>query len=383
MSGQSVRATIRGAWMPEVLFPVSPGSSRFEQELVPHNRWHPEIPAAASVRPGATFRMECLDWTDEQVHDTDDASDVADMDLSIVHVLSGPIHVVGAEPGDLLVVDILDLGPFPDHSWGFTGIFDRSNGGGFLTEEFPTRQRQSGISKGSGAPPGTSPTSGFRVWLTPASSDVPRLRTCWTAGTGGRLSWWLGTQTGCRRSPSSLRPAMPFSDRWPPRGDRAGRQPLGRRPALLPGRWGDLVLWCHRDGRVNRPPCRRDQGWDGDLFGHRQPDVRDWPGRAEVFTLPGVRRDLGRPGRNPAVPRRPCGLPQRLPQRGSLPGRPWLQRIPGLPVAFSSSLRGQAVWDRRHPQPLLHPGPAHGDLFALDHPNARVAASQWTQSCNC
>lgn len=123
--------------MPEVLFPVSPDKTRFDQQLLPHNRWHPEIPAVASVKPGSTFRMECLDWTDGQIGNTDEASDVADIDLSIVHVLSGPIHVQGAEPGDLLVVDILDLGPFPDHSWGFTGIFERSNGGGFLTEEFP------------------------------------------------------------------------------------------------------------------------------------------------------------------------------------------------------------------------------------------------------
>ncbi|MGH9129747.1 MAG: formamidase [Acidimicrobiales bacterium] len=123
--------------MPEVIFPVDPEKSRFDQALYPHNRWHPEIPAVASVRPGATFRVECLDWTDGQVEDDDDASDVADIDLSVVHVLSGPIRVEGAEPGDLLVVDILDLGPFPGHSWGFTGIFARSNGGGFLTEEFP------------------------------------------------------------------------------------------------------------------------------------------------------------------------------------------------------------------------------------------------------
>lgn len=123
--------------MPEVLFPACPGKSRFDQQLLPHNRWHPEIPAAASVRPGTVFRMECLEWTDGQISSDDDPTDVAEIDLSIVHVLSGPIHVQGAEPGDLLVVDILDVGPFPDHSWGYTGIFARSNGGGFLTEEFP------------------------------------------------------------------------------------------------------------------------------------------------------------------------------------------------------------------------------------------------------
>lgn len=43
-----------------------------------------------------------------------------------------------AMPGDLLVVEILNLGPLPGDEWGFTGIFDRENGGGFLTDHFPS-----------------------------------------------------------------------------------------------------------------------------------------------------------------------------------------------------------------------------------------------------
>jgi len=43
----------------------------------------------------------------------------------------------GAEPGGILVVDLLDLGPFTEHEWGYTGIFDKGNGEGFLTDHFP------------------------------------------------------------------------------------------------------------------------------------------------------------------------------------------------------------------------------------------------------
>ena len=51
----------------------------------------------------------------------------------------------GAQPGDLLIVDILDVGPIPQEDsgplagqgWGYTGIFSRNNGGGFLTDRFP------------------------------------------------------------------------------------------------------------------------------------------------------------------------------------------------------------------------------------------------------
>jgi formamidase len=54
-----------------------------------------------------------------------------------VHVLSGPIWVNGAEPGDILVVDLLDIGALQGDEWGFTGIFDKKNGGGFLTDHYP------------------------------------------------------------------------------------------------------------------------------------------------------------------------------------------------------------------------------------------------------
>src|SRR5208282_3931892 len=61
--------------------------------------------------------------------------------LSIVHFLSGPIGVHGAEPGDLLVVDILDIGILPESPWGFNGFFSKKNGGGFLTDHFPLAQK--------------------------------------------------------------------------------------------------------------------------------------------------------------------------------------------------------------------------------------------------
>ncbi|HKH09869.1 MAG TPA: formamidase [Rubrobacter sp.] len=132
--------------MPENVFPIDQGKSMFDQEVPGHNRWHPEIPPAATVRPGTDFRMDCREWTDGQILNTDDANDIRDVDLSKNHVLSGPVAVEGAEPGDILVVDILDLGPHlpgtaPDGlagaGWGYTGIFAKENGGGFLTDYFP------------------------------------------------------------------------------------------------------------------------------------------------------------------------------------------------------------------------------------------------------
>jgi len=59
------------------------------------------------------------------------------IDLTQVHYLSGPIKVAAAEPGDLLKVELLDLGPLDGDEWGFTGTFAKENGGGFLTDHYP------------------------------------------------------------------------------------------------------------------------------------------------------------------------------------------------------------------------------------------------------
>lgn len=130
--------------MPETVFAVDQTRSFFDQDVLGHNRWHPEVPPVATVRPGAEFRLECREWFDGTIDNSDSADDVREVDLSIVHALSGPVSVEGAAAGDLLVVDILDLGPIPQQQggvagqgWGYTGIFARENGGGFLTDHFP------------------------------------------------------------------------------------------------------------------------------------------------------------------------------------------------------------------------------------------------------
>jgi formamidase len=132
--------------MPDVVFTVDQAKSMRDQEVPGHNRWHPDVPVATMVRPGQTIRVECREWTDGQIGNNDSANDVRDVDLTHAHMLSGPIGVEGAEPGDLLVVDILDLGPVqapqeygdaPGQGWGYTGVFAKVNGGGFLTDYFP------------------------------------------------------------------------------------------------------------------------------------------------------------------------------------------------------------------------------------------------------
>src|SRR5271168_952422 len=111
--------------MPKTLVKVDLSESPYKNEMI-HNRWHPDVPIIEWVKPGEDFLMETYDWTGGFIKNNDSADDVRDIDLSIVHFLSGPIGVQGAEP---------------ESPWGFNGFFSKQNGGGFLTDHFPLAQK--------------------------------------------------------------------------------------------------------------------------------------------------------------------------------------------------------------------------------------------------
>ena len=127
--------------MPRTAFKVDLSRPPEAAEIKTHNRWHPDIPMVEMFKTGDEFRVECFDWTGGQIENDESANDVRDVDLTKVHYLSGPFGVEGAEPGDLLVVDLLDLGYLPGSAWGFTGIFARENGGGFLVDHYPQARK--------------------------------------------------------------------------------------------------------------------------------------------------------------------------------------------------------------------------------------------------
>jgi formamidase len=89
------------------------------------------------IKPGEAVKIECVDWTGGQIGNNDSADDVRDVDLTKIHYLTGPFEIETAEPGDVLVVEIQDVQPMEEQPWGFTGIFAKENGGGFLDEHYP------------------------------------------------------------------------------------------------------------------------------------------------------------------------------------------------------------------------------------------------------
>ena len=83
------------------------GKPLAEQPDIGHNRWHPDIPPLIEIGPGDEVILESPGYDDYQLQDNDNTDDVSTMDLTRVHPLLGPVAVRGAEPGDLLVVDLL------------------------------------------------------------------------------------------------------------------------------------------------------------------------------------------------------------------------------------------------------------------------------------
>jgi formamidase len=82
------------------------------------------------VEPGAELELHTIDSSGGQLTATSTAADVADLDFAKVNPVTGPVFVVGAQPGDALAIDILD---FDTSGWGWTGIIP---GFGLLAEDF-------------------------------------------------------------------------------------------------------------------------------------------------------------------------------------------------------------------------------------------------------
>lgn len=109
---------------------IDPKASLADTPATGHNRWHPDIPPMLTCHSGDTVSIQCRDGYDRQFTRDSTAEDVAAADQNRIHPLTGPVYVEGAEPGDLLVVDILAV------QTGHLGWTLQFPGFGFLRDEF-------------------------------------------------------------------------------------------------------------------------------------------------------------------------------------------------------------------------------------------------------
>ena len=92
------------------------------------NRYHPDIPAAARAKPGDVIILGTRDALDSGLTLDSTAADVTALDLNLVHPMTGPVYIEGAERGDVLAVTLLDIEP---DQYGYTVIVP---GFGFLRD---------------------------------------------------------------------------------------------------------------------------------------------------------------------------------------------------------------------------------------------------------
>ncbi len=95
-----------------------------------HSRWNHALPPRLLVAPGDIVHMECLDASGGQVRPGMTIAEFLDVDRGLIHALTGPIAVAGAEPGDVLEVSVLHV---RHQGWGWSSVIP---GLGFLEERF-------------------------------------------------------------------------------------------------------------------------------------------------------------------------------------------------------------------------------------------------------
>ena len=95
-----------------------------------HSVWDRLLEPRLRIEPGDEVRIECVDASGGQVKPGMTTAQYLEIDRTRIHALTGPIWIDGAEPGDVLQVDVLATRHF---GWGWTSIVE---GLGFLKERF-------------------------------------------------------------------------------------------------------------------------------------------------------------------------------------------------------------------------------------------------------
>ncbi|MEA2213617.1 MAG: hypothetical protein QOF83_3565 [Solirubrobacteraceae bacterium] len=93
--------------------------------------WDNAAEPALEIESGEVVELEAAEDSGGQLSAGSTAADVAALDFGRVNPITGPVFVRGAQAGDVLAVEILELRP---KNWGWTAIIP---GFGLLAPEFP------------------------------------------------------------------------------------------------------------------------------------------------------------------------------------------------------------------------------------------------------
>ncbi len=95
-----------------------------------HFKWDRAHAPAVEIASGDVVHFETEEVTDGQLRPDSTAAALLELDFDRLYPLGGPVYIQGAEPGDALEVEILELRPL---EWGWAGLIP---GLGLLAEDF-------------------------------------------------------------------------------------------------------------------------------------------------------------------------------------------------------------------------------------------------------
>ena len=95
-----------------------------------HSVWDRSIPPRLHIQSGDQVAFECVDASGGQVRPGMTVEQYLAIDRTRIHALTGPIWVEGAEPGDVLEIDVLST---RHADWGWSSVIE---GLGFLKDRF-------------------------------------------------------------------------------------------------------------------------------------------------------------------------------------------------------------------------------------------------------
>ena len=95
-----------------------------------HSKFSRSIEPAVTVPSGSVVEVFTHEATGGQFDLDSTVDDLANLNMDMIHTLTGPVFVEGAEPGDTLAVELLEIEPA---DWAWMAIMPHF---GFLTNDF-------------------------------------------------------------------------------------------------------------------------------------------------------------------------------------------------------------------------------------------------------
>jgi acetamidase/formamidase len=97
-----------------------------------HSRWNRHLEPRLTISPGDSVQFECTEASGGQVRREMTVDEFLAIDRGMIHALTGPVWIVGAEPGDVLEIEVLAI---EHNGWGWSSIME---GLGLLKDRFHT-----------------------------------------------------------------------------------------------------------------------------------------------------------------------------------------------------------------------------------------------------